>query len=128
MKNSLNRIALALALCATVVGGVASAKVKDRMVSFGQDFMVGSTAVKKGTYRVVFDDRTNELTILNKQKTTIAKTSAHLEKRKNKSLGLDIGMIERGNNHMLMSVAFPGDGHGQTIIVNEAGRESASTK
>ena len=126
MKNRLNRIALALVLCATVAGGIASAKVKDRMVSFGQDFMVGSTAVKKGTYRVVFDDRTNELTIQDKQKTTIAKTSAHLEKRKNKSPGLDIGMAERGDNHVLTSVAFPGDG--QTIIVNEAGSQSASTK
>lgn len=83
MKTSLHRIASALLVCA-LVNAVALASVKSKNVTFARDVKVGGTLVKKGNYKVTFDDQTNELTISKNQK-IIAKTTARLEERKSQS-------------------------------------------
>ncbi|PYS96519.1 MAG: hypothetical protein DMF65_12920, partial [Acidobacteria bacterium] len=62
MKKTSIRIAAALLLC-SLTATAASAKVTSQVVTFKQDIVVGSTSVKSGTYRVSFDDKTNELTV-----------------------------------------------------------------
>jgi hypothetical protein len=93
-----------------VLGTVASAKVSSRIVSFGQDFIVNGTTIKAGIYKLTFDDKTNEFTIMDrKTKAVIAKTTGRSEKRQTATGGMDVKMIDSGSNHVLTSVAFPGD-------------------
>jgi hypothetical protein len=105
----IKHIALAFVLF-VVLGTVASAKVSSRIVSFGQDFIVNGTTVKAGIYKLTFDDKTNEFTIMDrKTKAVIAKTTGRSEKRQTATGGMDVKMIDEGTNHVLTSVAFPGD-------------------
>ncbi|HZH33162.1 MAG TPA: hypothetical protein VEY11_20535 [Pyrinomonadaceae bacterium] len=80
MKKSLHRIAISLVL-GILLGSVALAGGKSKNVTFNQDIRVGDTLVKKGTYIVTFDEKTNELTIRNDNK-IVAKTTGRLEDRK----------------------------------------------
>jgi hypothetical protein len=119
MKRNLQSIAIALLLCATATVTV-SAKVKSKVISFGRDFSVGGTVVKSGTYRVSFDDQTNELTITDrKTKSVLAKAAAHAAERQSGANGLDIQMVASGDTQVFSSIAFPGDK--QIITVGDAG-------
>lgn len=117
MKKTVTSIALAFILCA-MTGVVAMAKEKSRVVSFGSDFVVGTTEVKAGTYKVSFDDQTNELSILDrKTKSVIAKTTARLEKREGSNNVLDMRWAAKGSSQVLIGITFPGDS--QNIVVND---------
>ena len=110
MKKATSRIAIALLLCAISVVSV-SAKVRTRAVTFGQDFAVGGTHVKAGTYNVSFDDQTNTLTVTDrKTKEVVAKAEARPEARRAGSvLGMDIQIVGTGSSATLASIAFPGE-------------------
>ncbi len=83
MKKRLYTIALTLIVCG-LLSPVALAEVKTKDVTFAVDVKVGDTLVKKGDYKVKFDDSTNELTILAGKK-VIAKAQASLEEQKSTS-------------------------------------------
>ena len=83
MKKNLLKIAFVLVLCAllnvaTLAGG------KSRKVTFDTDVMVGDTLVKRGSYKVAFDEQSNVLTIMDDKK-VVAKISARLEEFKSKA-------------------------------------------
>jgi hypothetical protein len=126
MKKNLTRIALAFMLCA-MTGVVAFAKEKSRVVSFGSDFVVGGTEVKAGTYKVSFDDQTNQLSILDrKTKSVLAKATARLEKRDGNSSAIDMRWTTKDSSQVLIGISFPGDS--QNIVVNESGTQVADMK
>ena len=77
MKSFVKRIGFALAVCA-MTSLMAFADVKSDKVTFTEDLTVNGTVVKKGTYRVMFDDQTGELTIAKDNKQTVAKTKARM--------------------------------------------------
>src|SRR5205085_735731 len=108
--------ALAMALAALSVG-TASAKVKTRRLTFGSDFWLGDTLVKKGTYNVSYDDKTNEVSIADKQN-TIAKAPARAEKREHEASVWDVTLAPKGDGQALVRLAFPGDK--QALVVGEA--------
>lgn len=114
MKKLTVRIALVLALCATS-GSIVSAKVKSKTLTFGTDFWVGNTLVKKGTYKVSFDDQTNEISIMDKT-TTVARVSAQVTKREHAKRAWDVSLATSGDRTTLVSLAFPEDK--QTLVVN----------
>jgi hypothetical protein len=116
MKKLTVRIALVLALCATSVS-IASAKVKSKSLTFGTDFWVGSTLVRKGTYKVAFDDQTNEISIMDKT-TTVAKVPAQVRKREKSKRSWDVALVSVGDRMTLVSLAFPETS--QTLVVNDA--------
>ena len=118
MMKHATSILLALVICA-LSGGPALAKVKSRSVSFGQDFWVGGTLVKAGTYRLNYDDATGEVTLVDKKKATVARINARTEQRGDGARGLEIRMVPKGEHQMLHSVTFPGDK--QTIVCGESG-------
>jgi hypothetical protein len=108
MRKISTHIAAALLLC-SLAATAASAKVTSQVVSFGQDFYVGDTAVKAGKYKLSFDDKTNELTLTDaKTKTVVAKASATTAKRQSSSSGIELRMVARGDAQALAGVAFPG--------------------
>ena len=84
MKKNLHRIALALVVICTLLNAAALAGGKSKRVVFDTDVMVGDTLVKKGSYKVTFDEQTGMLTIIS-GRDVIAKTSARLEEFRNKS-------------------------------------------
>ena len=83
MKQTFTRIAVALVLGA-LLGGAAFAATKSRNVRFDDDVTVNGTLLKKGTYKIAFNDETNELTISRGSK-VIVKTTAKLEDYKKTS-------------------------------------------
>jgi hypothetical protein len=77
MKNMVNRIVVLLVI--TVLTGVAAlAKTTEKKVTFRDSVTVNGTLVKKGTYKVAFNDETGELTI-KKGGEVVATASARLE-------------------------------------------------
>jgi hypothetical protein len=84
MKKNLHRIALAFVICTLLSASTVLAGDKSKRVVFDTDVMVGDTLVKKGSYKVTFDEQTGMLTIMS-GRDVIAKTSARLEEFKNKS-------------------------------------------
>lgn len=124
MKKSLVRIIIALVVCA-LSGSMALAKnkVRNTTATFGVDFMVGDTLVKKGTYKLSFDEKKRELTVMTKDKSIVAKTVAHLENRKTSSFGMEIILTQKGENHALISLAFPGDS--ENIVLDVRNTQAA---
>ncbi len=116
MKKLTVRIALVLALCATSVSIASAAKVKSRALTFGTDFWVGNTLVKKGTYKIVFDDQTNEISIMDKT-TVVAKVPAQVKKREGNTRSWDVALVTVGDRMTLVRLAFPEAG--QTLVLNE---------
>ena len=116
MRTKLICTALAVALGALSVG-TASAKVKTRKLTFGTDFWLGDTLVKRGTYNVSYDDKTNEVTIADKQ-ATIARAAARAEKRERVASIWDVTLAPKGDGVALVRLAFPGDR--QSLVFGEA--------
>ena len=74
-------IIAALLVCAAAV--TASAKVRSRVVTVGQDFNVAGKTVKAGTYRFGYDDVKNELTVADRKTgEVVARTGARAERSK----------------------------------------------
>ena len=105
MKKFAVHLILALMVCA-LAGGAAQAKVKSKTITVGTDFVVGETLVKKGTYKFSSDDTTNELSVIAKDKTVVARAAARLEKREHESDRLDIVLAQKGGQQALVSIAF----------------------
>ena len=125
MKKLAVHMMIALVVCA-LAGNAALAKVKSKTITVGVDFVVGNTLVKKGTYKWRFDTQTNELTIIAKDKSVVAKTTAHLEKRQAAAPGTDVILAQKGGSQILVSLAFPGDSH--NIVVQAGGLETAQLR
>jgi hypothetical protein len=81
MRRITTTIAAVLLVCA--VAATASAKVKSRLITVGQDFIIAGKTVKAGTYRFGFDDVKNELTVADRKTgEVVARTEAHVENSK----------------------------------------------
>jgi hypothetical protein len=81
MRRITTSIIVALLLCAAAPA--ASAKVRSRLITVGQDFRIAGKTVKAGTYRFAFDDVKNELTVSErKTREVIARSEARAEKSK----------------------------------------------
>ena len=108
MKRITTRLTTALLSC-LLFASAASAKVKTRLITFGQDFVVGDTTVKAGTYAVSFDEQKNELTVSDrKTKAVVAKAEAHSAARQSDFRRLDVQLVGSGPL-VLAGVAFPGE-------------------
>ena len=75
-------ICIAAALLALAASAApASAKVRSRVLTVGQDFSIAGKTVSAGTYRFSFDDEKNELTVSDrKTREVVARAEARAEK------------------------------------------------
>jgi hypothetical protein len=122
MKNITTRIASAALLCLLLVAP-AFAKVKGRTISVGQDFSVGGTVVKAGTYRFNFDDQKNELTVLDrKTKEVIARSEVRAEARTDGQLTMHLQLIDGGSSKTLASISFDGEKQSYVLAGSTAAR------
>jgi hypothetical protein len=113
MKAVLNRFVLVL-LISSFTGSAAFAETIKQEVTFIQSVVVNGTEVPKGTYDAVFDDQTNELSIV-KGKKVIAKSPAKLEARGEKDKSVHSFRAE-GDKRVLLTVAFKKK---QATLVND---------
>jgi hypothetical protein len=122
MKKFTTRIATAALLCLVCVAP-AFAKIKSRTISVGQDFAVGGTVVKAGTYRFSFDDQKNELTVLDrKSKEVVARSEARTETRTDGLLTMSLQLVDGGSSKTLASISFDGERQSYVLAGSTAAR------
>lgn len=122
MKKITTRISTAALLCLLCVAP-AFAKVKSRIVTVGQDFAVGGTVVKAGTYRFSFDDEKNELTVIDrKSKEVLARSDARSEARTDKQSTMHLQLVDGGGSKTLASVSFDGEKQSYILAASTAAR------
>ena len=116
MKKMTTRFATAL-LLGVLCAAPAFAKAKSRVLTVGQDFVVGATTVKAGTYIFQIDDASNELTVLNKKtKEVIARAETRAESRSGKGpFKLDVQLVDNNGTKTLASIAFDGEKNSYTV-------------
>jgi hypothetical protein len=122
MKKMTTRIATAL-LLGVLCAAPAFAKAKSRVLTVGQDFVVGATTVKAGTYVFSIDDATSELTVLNKKtKEVVARAETRAESRGKGPFNLDLKLVENNGTQTLTSIAFDGEKNSYTVAGSAAAR------
>ncbi len=115
MKKMTTRFATAL-LLGVLCAAPAFAKAKSRVISVGQDFVVGATTVKAGTYLFSVDDATNELTVINKKtKEVIARAETRTQARDKGPFKLDFQLVDNNGTKTLASIAFDGEKNSYTV-------------
>ena len=120
MKKMMTRIATAL-LVGVLCAAPAFAKGKSRKITIGQDFVVGATTVKAGTYVFSIDEATNELTVLDKKtKEVIARAQTSAQKRDKGPFAVDIQFANSNGVNTLASVAFDGEKNAYTLAGTSA--------
>lgn len=122
MKKMTTRIATAL-LLGVLCAAPAFAKAKSRLLTVGQDFVVGATTVKAGTYIFSVDEEKNELTVLTKKtKEVVARAETRSQSRGKGPFKLDFQLVDNGGAKTLASIAFDGEKNSYTITASAAAR------
>lgn len=110
MKTLITRTFVAFVLCVMTSALVlADTTIKD--ITFDRDVMLNGTLVKKGTYKAVFDDKTNELSIV-KGKKTVATAPARLEKQAGNPRSI---LATKQGSNVLHSITMK-DGNQATVL------------
>ncbi|KAF0250529.1 MAG: hypothetical protein FD167_61 [bacterium] len=122
MKNLLSRIAVLTLVC-TLGLTAAFAKEKSKFIAFKNDTTVNGTLVKKGTYKVTFNDETNEVTIW-KEKELLVKTAAKLLPRDQEVKQTFLSTKELDNARVLNGIAF--EGEKSIIVIDESANKAAN--
>jgi hypothetical protein len=107
MRKMVNLWVIAAAVC-LFASLTVFAKGKSEYITLPQDVMINGTLVKKGDYKLKFDEQTGELLIM-KGKQVVAKTSARLEKREEKAGRTEFNTITNGSQSELRGISFRGD-------------------
>ena len=113
-----------MVLVGAIASGVALAKEIKKQVTFTDPVTVNGTLVKKGTYEAVFNDQTNELSIVKDGK-VVASAPAQLEKRAERDRAVYETRDKEGdsNNAVLVSVTLKNGN--QATIVNSGNGNAA---
>ena len=105
-----------MVLVGAIAGGVALAKEIKKEVTFSQPVVVNGTLIKEGTYDVVFDDQTKELSIVKGRK-VVARAPAQLEKREERDHAAYVTrQAGDSTNALLLSIGLKDNN--QLTIVN----------
>ena len=108
MIKVINRLILIFAVSVVALSAAFAETIK-KEVKFSRPVVINGTDVKAGTSTVVFDDQTNELSIIKSGK-VIAKAPARLEKRDVPEGGYVIREEgEKPSKRILVTVALKGD-------------------
>lgn len=90
-------------------------------MTFAVDTKVDETLVKRGTYEVVFNEESGELSILKGRK-LVAKASGRLEMREGKVKGTEFLTVMDGNETAFVSISFGSSD--QKVVLNRAGMQA----
>lgn len=120
MKSIINSV-LVLTLLMTLSVTAAFGKTRKSNIALVSDTKVNGTLVKKGSYKLVYDDQSGELSI-SKGTKLIVKTAARLEKRDQKARVTEVQTVLEGMDQKLVGVAFSGSY--ENLIVGQAGMQA----
>ncbi|HEY6246035.1 MAG TPA: hypothetical protein VIX17_18950 [Pyrinomonadaceae bacterium] len=120
MKSVGNRIIIAL-LLVTMTGVAVFAKGKRTTVAFAVDTKVNGTLVKSGTYDVVFDEETSELSIVKGRK-VVVKAAARLAMRDGKGRATEVHTVKEGDETAFVGISFGGSD--QKVVLSQTGMQA----
>ena len=109
MKRFLKTTFAALVICAlaSILAAAGKDKVRTETVKFASDIMVNGTLVKAGSYQIIFNEQTGELSILKDGKVK-AKTTAQLQARNEKARDTAVKTLNKGGVGELIGFSFGG--------------------
>lgn len=122
MKSFLTRTLVAVATFVIMSAVTLAGDIKEQ-VTFSKDLNVNGTLVKKGTYRVEFNEKTGEM-VLSQGKKEVARATARLEDRQKKASRTEVIYSQNGETRNLQGIAFDGDS--QTLVLSNNGAVSAT--
>ena len=122
MNRMVRRIMVGLAVIA-MTSALALADRKSDTVTLSGDVSLGGTTIKAGTYRVQFDYKTNELSIVNGNK-ALATATGHVEQAPRKARATEVETSSKDNNNAVTAITFGGDNR---KIVVDGGSSDAKT-
>lgn len=125
MRSFANRIAVVLVIGA-LTAGLTFAQTTEREVTFVESVTVNNTLVKKGTYKVEFNEETGELTI-KKGKKVVATAQARLEKTDDRyTLYTRSDSSDKSKPAVLLSVSFKKGS--EAVLVNGNDSRASSVR
>src|SRR5262249_46015477 len=107
MNRMVSRIMIGLAVILASCA-IALADRKADTVTFASNVTLGGATVKAGTYKVQFDDKTNQLSIISGNK-AIANAAAHAEQGDKKARATQVETSSKDRNDEVTAVTFGGD-------------------
>ncbi|MBL8150787.1 MAG: hypothetical protein JNN15_12755, partial [Blastocatellia bacterium] len=87
--------------------GVVLAENKPEKVEIPADVNINGVKVKKGTYNVVLDQQTGEMSIY-KGKNVVVKTTGKMQERKQKAVSTELVVVRQDGASVLRSITFEG--------------------
>ncbi len=118
MRKFIVSLAAALLLCRSLVGtALANEKNLKKTFTLTEDVMVNETFIKKGEYRVLFNTKTEEVT-LSKDGDVVFTSKAKVETQSEKALYNSASFKPTAKGKVLNGFTFAGDR--RTIILSEA--------
>jgi hypothetical protein len=122
MKSVVTRTLIAI-LALTLASAMAFAKEKKKNLTLNRDMVVNGTLIKKGDYKVIYNDQTSELTIM-QGKDVVAKSTAHIENRIDKPIQDLIFSSKQDGGNSLTGIEFAGEK--EAIVLGEGSVQAAS--
>jgi len=93
-----------------IMSAIALADRKSDKVTFSSDVTLGGATIKAGTYKVQFDYKTNELSILKGDSNkTVVSATGHVEQGERKARTTEVETSSKDNNNVVTSITFGGD-------------------
>ncbi len=114
MRKMVNLLVILAVVCLfsslTVFG-----KDKSEYVTIPQDMVINGTLVKKGEYKLKFDEKSGELQLMKGSK-VVAKATARIEQREDSARRTEFNTVINGSQNELRGITFRGDN--QRIVLN----------
>ena len=123
MRKMINLWVIAAVVC-LFAGLTVFAKDKSEYITLPQDMTINGTLVKKGEYKLKFDEKSGELLLMKGSK-VVAKTSARLEKREDKAARTEFNTFNNAGANELRGITFRGDD--QKIVISGNTASSGNT-
>ncbi|MCA1557333.1 MAG: DUF2911 domain-containing protein [Acidobacteria bacterium] len=126
MRKMVNLLVIAAVVCMlsamTVFG-----KDKSEYITLPQDVVINGTLVKKGEYKLKFDEKSGELLLMKGSK-VVAKTSAKMEKREEKASRMEFNTTTNGTQNELRGISFRGESHKLVLSQSAASGQPATAQ
>jgi hypothetical protein len=121
MKTLFNRIAVVALACTLSVS--AFAKEKSKTVKLISDTSVNGILLKKGTYKITFDESSNEVVFSN-NKEVLVKTAAKFVPQNKEASNTTLTSKEQNSVRVLNSISL--EGEKTMIVIDESANKAAN--
>jgi hypothetical protein len=126
MRKMINLLVIVAVVCLFSTLAV-FADNKSEFITLPQDVVINGTLVKKGDYKLKFDEKTGELLIMKNSK-VVARTSARIEKREEKARNTELNTVNNGSQSELRGVSFRGESKRIVFTQGAASTQTATAQ